>query len=306
MNHRSGSEGDIVLFDAVVRGGTFAAAARELGVTPGAISRRIKALETRLGARLVSRTTRSLTLTEAGARYAERCARIVADIAEAESAASEDTTSPGGLLRIGASASLWEHILLPRLSGFLEHHPTIVLDMITGGRNLSLIDDKLDALVMTRPPVDTSAVGVRLFDTPWVTCAAPDYVRSHGAPRTPADLASHDCLAPRNLAGDRITRWNYRTAHGTQPVDIRPRMTGLSIHLLPLARQGFGIARIPAHLVQADLDAGTLVTLLEDYPDADARSVFLHCPRLPRRPRRASLAIDTLLQAYGLTLDALN
>jgi len=306
MNHRSGSEGDIVLFDAVVRGGTFAAAARELGVTPGAISRRIKALETRLGARLVSRTTRSLTLTEAGARYAERCARIVADIVEAENAASDDTNAPGGLLRIGASASLWDYVLLPQLTGFLEAHPSIVLDMVTGGRNLSLINDKLDALVMTRPPVDISVVGVRLFDTPWVTCAAPGYVREHGEPRTPGDLTGHACLAPRNLAGDRITRWAYRTPQGTQHVDVRPRMTGLSIHLLPLARQGFGIARIPAHLARQDLEAGTLVTLLPDYPDADARSVFLHCPRLPRRPRRASRAIDTLLQAYGLTLDALN
>ncbi|WP_300396767.1 LysR family transcriptional regulator [Henriciella sp.] len=294
MSRRMGSEGDMLLFDVIARAGSFASAARELGMTPGAISRRVKTMEERLGVHLFSRTTRSLKLTEPGQIFAARCAEVAQSIKEAEVLVAREAQDPGGLVRLGVSASLAQELVLPRLREFCESHPAIRVDLVTGGSNLSIHKDKLDALVIASEPQETSIIGKILFRSPWVTVASPAYLSRHDAPEHPEDLLEHSCLVPVNLAGELRDRWSYRGEKGPVIVQPRPYISGLSIHLFDLCKSGLGIARLPAHLVTGSIAQGDLVSVLDHYPSSERRQVYLQYPRVPYRSYRATLLIDFL------------
>lgn len=289
-----GSEGDMLLFDVIARAGSFASAARELGMTPGAISRRVKTMEERLGVHLFSRTTRSLKLTDPGQIFAARCAEVAQSIQEAEDMVAREARDPGGLVRLGVSASLAQELVLPRLSEFCQTHPAIRIDLVTGGSNLSIHKDKLDALVIASEPQESSIIGKILFRSPWVTVASPSYLSRHGAPVHPDDLLQHTCIVPVNLAGELREKWSYRGRDGPIVVRPRPYISGLSIHLFELCKSGLGIARLPAHLVTGAITQGVLVKVLGDYPSSERRQVYLQYPRVPYRAPRATLLIDFL------------
>src|SRR4051812_10272282 len=177
-----------------VETGSFAAAARRLGVTPSAVSRRVALLESELGVQLLARTTRSLRLTEDGLAFHERCTRILDELKEARDAIARVRGKPAGLLRVDAPIALGRSVLAPKLPAFLERYPEIRLDLTLRDQLVDPTAEGLDVLVRIGLPRDSTLISRRLGESRLLTCASPAYLRKHGKPRHPRDLAHHQCL----------------------------------------------------------------------------------------------------------------
>ncbi|MBK9114445.1 MAG: LysR family transcriptional regulator [Betaproteobacteria bacterium] len=258
----------IAAFVKVVETGSFARAAERLDLSVSSVSRQVADLEAHLDARLLNRTTRRLSLTEAGRAFHERCVQLLADLEEAESVAGAGTAVPRGTLRVSAGVTFGTAHLAPAAAAFMARHADMRLDVELSDRIVDLVDEGFDAAVRIGAVGGQNLVGRRVGASELVCCAAPAYVARHGAPRAPEDLVRHACLlyeyAPqRDL-------WTFGDRKGGQR---RVRVTG-PVHansgafLAALAAEGVGIAYEPDFIVGADVAAGRLVPLLRDFPPA--------------------------------------
>ncbi len=258
---------EIGVFVKVVQVGSFSQAARDLGLPKSTVSRKVAQLEERLGARLLQRTTRKVALTEVGAMYHERCARILPELEDAERAVIELQEVPRGLLRI--AAPLRFGLLGPVISEFLALYPDIKVEVICSDRIVDLIEEGFDLAIRAGTLADGSLIARRLMDSiPHFVVAAPSYRARRGTPSEPGELAKHDCLI---FSGIR-ERGTWRFRRGARHVDVQ--VSGrVSINDFDLLRQatiaGHGIARLPAPSCCADLRAGNLVRLVEDWDTAE-------------------------------------
>ncbi|HUH56510.1 MAG TPA: LysR family transcriptional regulator, partial [Rhodanobacter sp.] len=194
-HERSGSRFEQAeAFAAVAEHGGFAAAARVLGRDPSVISRRVDALETRLGVRLLARTTRRITVTEAGAAYHRRVQAILGELAAAEVEASDGATTPHGLLRLSLPAAFARRCIAPWLPDFIAAHPALRLELAHGNHFVDLVAEGFDAAVRIGELADSSLVARRLVAFEVVLCASPAYLAQRDIPQQPADLAGHACL----------------------------------------------------------------------------------------------------------------
>src|SRR5262245_58298006 len=184
----------MAVFTKVVGAGSFSAAARELKLSQASVTKQIKELENWLGARLLNRTTRRLSLTEIGAGFYERSARILEAIEEARNAAGVLQTAPRGRLRINAPVSFGLLHLAPAVTQFLELYPDVSVEMLVNDRVVDLLEGGFDVGVRIGRLRDSSLIARRLAPIRLAICAAPDYLARHGVPKTPDDLASHNCL----------------------------------------------------------------------------------------------------------------
>jgi DNA-binding transcriptional LysR family regulator len=255
-------------FVAVVDTGSFAAAAERLELSRARLTKMIQDLEEHLGTRLINRTTRRLNLTEAGGAYHERCAAILADVAEAEEVASHLTALPRGTLKLTVPVSFGILKIAPLLGGFLERHPEVSVDMTLNDRKVDLIDEGFDLAIRVGALAESGLIARRLATDHIVICAAPAYLKRHGTPRTPQDLARHACLSyTYATTGD---EWRFTGPAGEVSVRIRGPLRANNGDTLRLAAlSGAGIIRQPTFLVQQDLDSGRLVRLLEDYRSSE-------------------------------------
>ncbi|MFO1314709.1 MAG: LysR family transcriptional regulator [Burkholderiales bacterium] len=258
----------IEAFVRVVEAGSFARAADRLDVSVSSVSRQVAELEAHLDARLLNRTTRRLSLTEAGRAFHERCVQLLADLEEAEATAGAGTAVPRGTLRVSASVTFGAAHLAPAAAAFMARHPDMRLDVELSDRAVDLVDEGFDAAVRIGAVGGQNLVGRRVGTTQLVCCAAPAYVARHGEPRTPEDLARHACLlyeyAPQR------DQWTFADGKGGE---YRVRVAG-PVHansgafLAALAAAGVGIAYEPDFIVGADLRAGRLVPLLRGFLSA--------------------------------------
>ncbi|HZI14626.1 MAG TPA: LysR family transcriptional regulator [Myxococcus sp.] len=260
--------GDMVNFAAIVRGGSLAAASRQLGMPVSTLSRRLSALEQRLGVRLLDRTTRSLRLTEAGEAYYERCARIAAEAAEADSLVRSHGQAPRGLLRITAPPALGTLFLGRPLTEYLERCPEVRVEVVLHERTLDLREDGFDvALRIGELPSDGSYIIRRLGHCGSVLCASPAYLKAHGTPRTLADLEGHELIG---LGMDEASsRWRFVDASGhARQCLVEPRLrVNNALLAQELCLEGAGIALLTRFLAEAHLQSGALVALeLEELP----------------------------------------
>lgn len=285
---------------AVVDAGSFAAAAEILGTSTAAVSRQVAALEAHLGTRLMNRTTRRLSLTEAGAGFAERSRGILMDLAEAESLAGLHSAEPAGLLRVTAPLSFGIAHLSRLLPEFRRRYPKLKLDLDLSDRVVDLVNERVDvALRITREPGAT-LVARRLASVGMVLCASPAYLKRHGAPRTPEDLAHHQTLSFSYLwAGD---DWTFEDAHGhltTVRVNADVHATNGDV-LRELAVAGEGIVLQPNFLVGMDVARGALVPLLTEWKTFE---LSLHAVYLSRKnlSLKVRAFIDYLVEAIGPT-----
>lgn len=266
---------EIKAFLAVADGGSFVAAADALHVSKAAVSRGVRDLEARLGARLIQRTTRRLSLTEAGRDYADRCRQIMAALAEADGAASTVTGQPVGLLRVNAPVSFGILHLAPLWGEFLARHPAIELDLTLSDQQVNLVDEGFDLAIRITHPSDSTLVHRRLATTRILLCAAPAYLAAHGAPATPGALVRHAIVGYSYAAGGDV--WRFTTPNGPVDVTTRPRVrtnNGETCRAITLA--GGGITRQPDFLVGEDLAAGRLVEVLPELanPPVGVYAVF--------------------------------
>lgn len=256
---------DIAVFVQVVEQGSFTAAAEHLSLSKAAASKYVGRLEKRLGARLLNRTTRRLTLTEAGESLYARAAVAIADLAAAESCVVELTGQPRGRLRVTAPSHFGEVFLAPLFSEFRSRYPDVTLDLDLDNRIVDLVQEGFDVGIRITTLASSSLVARKLADIRMVTVASPAYLAKHGMPRVPSDLREHECLA---YSLDRTpSEWRY--CHGLHRL-ISVRVQGSfrcnnDGALKRAALDGLGILRFPALFVERELREGTLAAVLQEF-----------------------------------------
>ncbi len=268
MQNRSG---EMEVFVRVVEAGSLSSAAHALHRSPSAVSKLLARLESRLGVTLLRRSARALALTAEGERYFERARVIVRDIEQAELHVTSGM--PSGALRVNCNIPFAQHYLLPRLPEFIAQYPGILLDLTQTDRPVDLIQAQADVAVRTGRLADLSLRSRKLFDSPRHVVAAPSYIARHGQPASPADLPGHNCLG-FNLRRS-LDIWRFRSRDG---LDLEHLADGNfrsdnGETLRQMAIGGLGIARLSEFHIGADLKAGRLVTVLDDFNSGDREPV---------------------------------
>lgn len=263
--------GEMEVFARVVELGGFSAAARAFGMTPSAVSKLVARLESRLGTRLVNRSTRKLQLTLEGMAFYERSIRILADLDEAERSASA-SERPAGRIRLNTNASYGTHILTPVVPEFLARYPEIFLNIVQTDAVIDLMEERTDVAVRAGPLKNSNLIARKLGATRMTIVAAPSYLKQLGEPRSAGDLDAHNCLG---LCYTRAIEGWPLLHNGEQvvvPITGNAKTSdGEALRHLVIA--GAGIARLATFTVREDIKAGRLVPLLEDSNPGDLEEV---------------------------------
>jgi len=273
------------MFVAVVEAGSLSAAAQRLARSQPTVTRQLAALEARLGARLLERTTRRMRLTAAGRAYFERCTAMVALAREADAAVAETNREMRGALRLSAPPTYARKRIAPLVPSFLETFPDLRLEMVLTGTPADVVGEPLDLVVRLGRLPDSTLACRLLSREQFVLCAAPGYLARHGAPMTIADLATRRCLVTETF-GLR-NRWVFLGPR-QRVVDVPACLVSDDLGMLhEAARFGLGIAALPFYLVADDLRAGALVPVLarERLPNFSAHALLPSGRHVPRRVR---------------------
>lgn len=276
---------DMLLFAEVVSAGGITRAAERLGVRKSTVSRRLAALESRLGTRLLERTTRRLRLTEAGRDYHSHCVRLVSEARAVNDAVSETRGTPHGTLRVATFALLGE-LLTPLVAEFLLRHPQVRVQLSLAHTHVDLLASDFDLALRTGPLADSSLVARRLGSVRTGYYASPSYLSRRGTPRTPDDLGAHECVLLAEAGTDEI--WFFTGRRGARTVAVDGRLRAPSLRAgQAAARAGLGVVCLPAYLVGEDVRAGMLVPVLEDVtpPGLPVFAVYPSTRQLPSKVR---------------------
>lgn len=250
-------------FVGVADAGGFAAAARRLGLSPPSVTRAVAELETRLGAKLLHRTTRSTTLTEAGARYLADCRRLLAEIADVERQAAGAHSTPMGLVRVSASVMFGRMVVAPSIRRLLARHHGLSAEALFLDRVVNIVDEGVDVAVRIAELPDSGLQAIRVGAVRRVVVAAKEYVAEHGAPDAPGDLQAHATIGFVNA--ERHDAWTFSGPRGAVSVRPRPRFrVNAADAAIAAAIAGEGMTQVLSYMVADDLAAGRLVMLLED------------------------------------------
>ena len=286
------------LFIRVVETGSFSKAADDLGIAQPTATKAIAAIEQRLGARLLHRSTRGITPTEVGALYYDKCKRIASEIEEAENLASLLQSGLRGQLRISTSLAFGRRVMVPLVLRYMHEHPGVNIDLGFDDRYVNLVEQGVDLAIRMGRLADSSLGARYLGINPWLMVAAPAYLSVHPAPRVPADLGRHACLIYSSVQGD--DRWSFTGPTGE---DVSVAVTGplrsnnLSA-VLSAARAALGLAVLPWYVARESVVEGAVVPVLTDHvlPAQDVNAVF-PSPKLV--PSKVTSFIDFLQQALA-------
>lgn len=286
--------GEMEAFVQVVERGGFSAAARALGMTPSAVSKLVARLESRLAVQLVHRSTRKLTLTPEGQQFHDHSVRVLADMDEAERCAASGA-APRGRVSINASVPFGHHVLLPLMPRFLELHPQVTVDVSLTDRVVDLMDERTDIAVRWGQLPSSDLVARRLGETGQAIVASPAYLARYGTPHTPEELAAHNRLGT-----------SYRRAVPDWPLSVDGRFVGMPIvgnvrvgdgsALRRLVLDGVGLGRLSLYHVQADIDAGRLVKVMEEFNPHEMEPIHaVYLGKAGRLPARVRAMLDYLV-----------
>ncbi|MDF3034801.1 MAG: LysR family transcriptional regulator [Paucimonas sp.] len=281
----------------VIAKGSLSAAARAEGIAPAMITRRLDALEQRLGIKLLQRTTRKIALTDEGAAFLEDCQRILAELENAEASVAARSARASGHLNISAPAGFGRDHVAPLIPSFLAEHRDVTVTLNLNDRVVDLIGEGIDVAVRIAALSDSSLVGVKLADNQRVVVASPAYLKRHGKPETPEDLASHNCLAFSSAGSQR--GWTFLQEGKNVTMKVGGNMVcNDGAVLRDWALAGKGLAWRSMWEVAADIEAGRLVTVLNRYsaPGNDIYAVFTQRRHLPLRIRAF---VDFLQRSYA-------
>lgn len=284
------------LFVSVAELGSFTKAAEREGMTPGAASKQITALETRLQARLLERTTRSVRLTDAGQALLERIRPWLSEFEGIEEGFAEEGAAPAGTLRIAAPVDFGARILMPAIAGFMRQWPGLDVRMSLADRMVDLVDEGFDVAVRIGHLTDSSLIAKRLAPACMSVVAAPDYLAAAGAPENPSDLASHACIIDRNKPAPQM--WRFKQGDRVEEVKINGRLTlnGASA-AVEAAAQGLGIACSPSWAARDALKAHRVVRVMPDW-EPDHRDVWAVFPSNRYLAHRVRLFVDHLAEHF--------
>jgi DNA-binding transcriptional LysR family regulator len=288
----------MAVFVRTVEKGGFAAAAPDFGLSATMAGLHVRALEDRLGSRLLNRTTRRQSLTEVGRLYYEHCKQILADVEAAEERATALRTAPRGRLRVSAPVSFGTHALTPAIVDYLALYPEVEIDLSLNDRVIDLVEEGYEAAIRIGTLADSSLIARSLAPYRMQLCASPEYLRRHGTPTRPEDLAAHNCLS--FVFASTSNTWICTGPEGGETaVTVQGRLhvnNGESLRLA--ARRGFGIILQPVVVLGDDLASGALVPLLPDYtlPSFPAHIVYLP----DRRPTpKLRTFVDFVVDRFG-------
>ncbi len=289
---------EMAIFSRIVSAGSLSGAARELGVSTAVVSRRLAALEARLGVRLINRTTRSLRLTDEGATYYDTCARLLSEIEEADAAISAGRIEPQGTLRVAMPASFGHRHIAPLVPEFAERYPKVQLALSLSDRTVSLIEEGFDLAIRIADLQDSSLAARKLAPNRRVVCASPEYLRKHGMPRHPQELAAHNCLI---ASSDFSYTLEYRGPDGrTGAVRVAGRYACDNWEVLrEWALAGLGIAVKSTWDVRRHLEDGSLVALCPGYTFDTDVAIYAVYPHRRFLPAKTRAFIEFLADSFG-------
>jgi DNA-binding transcriptional LysR family regulator len=271
---------------AAVDAGSLSAAARRLGLPLATVSRRVAELEAHLGARLLTRSSRRLTLTDAGRSYAAAAKRILEEVGEAERAAAGEYSAPKGELMVTAPIVFGRLHVLPVVMDFLAAYPEIAVRLVQADRVIDLQESHVDLAVRIADLPDSSLIALRVGSIRRVVCASPAYVARRGAPQRPADLAAHDCITFEGPIAPDI--WAFASGETAATIPIRPRLVvNTAEAAVDAAVAGLGVTRVLSYQVADALRAGTLTLALQDFepPPSPVSLVYAGQGLLPQKLR---------------------
>lgn len=288
---------DREVFFRVVEANGFGAAARRLETTPASVSRRVKALEQRLGVRLLQRTTRKLSLTDAGEQYYREGRRLMRQLDDLEQGLTASVREPEGELRIVAPMSFGQRRLAPLVARFAALHRKLRISLILEDRETDLIDEAADLAIRIGYPADSSMVARAIAPVPRHACASPDYLERRGYPQSPEDLLHHDCLH-YNLISER-EEWTFGGDDGEQTLAVKGSFCSNNGDVLAqAAMQGLGIALLPNFIVEEGLADGRLVKVLEQHERAPL-TLFALYPSRQHVPAKTRSFLEYLLDHFA-------
>ncbi|NDW05847.1 LysR family transcriptional regulator [Jiella pacifica] len=272
---------------AVVETGSFTAAGRRLGVPLPTVSRKLAELEAHLGGtRLLTRSTRRLSLTASGADYVAACRRILAEIDDADRKAAGEYVAPRGELVLAAPIVFGRLHMVPIVSEFLAAYPDISVRLLLSDRNAQLLDDHIDLALRIGVLPDSATIALRVGSVTHVVCASPAYLAAQGRPKVPADLARHACVT-FDVAGT-ATSWSFVGPPGLRSVAIRSRLSvNTAEAALDAAAQGVGLTRVLSYQAAGAVEDGRLEIVLEAFESEPLPVSLIHLPRqvLPLKTR---------------------
>lgn len=285
-------------FVRAVETGGFSAAARQLGLTPSALSKLVTRLEDRLGARLLQRTTRRLQLTAEGEAFYARALPILKAMDEAEAEVTEAGTSPRGLLRLHCGSTFGMHQLAPAIPRFQARHPSVSLDLTISDERLDMMQEGVDLAIRIGPLDESTLVARRICNLERVICAAPAYLERHGTPRTPDDLQRHNCLWITSLPA--LRRWPFDTDEGIRVVHVDGNVvTNNAETVLQLAVAGVGVTRLSDVVVAEAIRSGALVPILADWHHVEPVPLFATYPSGRNLSPKVRAMVDFLVEEFG-------
>ncbi len=275
------------VFVRVAKAGSFAGGARELDISRAMATKHIMQLESSLGTRLFNRTTRSLSLTDVGASYLERCQQVLQDVDEMEAAVTHLQTEPRGVLKISAPPVIGATHITSAIAEFIKIHSDLTVDLILQSSPGDMIDEGIDIAIYLGALDDTSMVARKLASSSMIVCGSPDYLARHGIPEKPEDLYEHSCLV--NWASAPRNKWHFKSDSGNVTIPVTGRMQANVADALRLAAiEGLGLVMLASYVVSRDIEKGKLKPVLENYtlPPLDIHAVYPHRKYLSAKVRR--------------------
>jgi len=274
------------VFERVAKVGSFVGGARELGISRAMATKHIMFLEGDLRTRLFNRTTRSLSLTDMGVAYLERCSQVLLDIDEMESAITYLQSELRGTLKISAPPVIGATHITRAVAEFLKLYPDLNVEMVLQSNHTDLIEDGIDIAICLGDLDDTSMVARKLASSSMIVCGSPDYLEKYGIPQTPEDLLNHSCLV--NWASSPQDKWKFKTDKGFTTINVSGRMqSNVAEANRVAALNGLGLVVLATYVVRRDIEKGKLKTVLQDYalPPLDIHAVYPHRKYLSAKVR---------------------
>jgi len=301
------SPGEMKAFVRTVELGGFSAAARDLSLTPSALSKIATRLEDRLGVRLMNRTTRKLALTAEGESYFASAKRILLEIDEAEAEVTRFSTQPKGLLKVNVGVAFGLHQLAPAMAKFIARYPDIELDITVTDRLIDLVEEGADVAIRNGVLRDSSLVAKKICDLHRVICASPAYLKKYGTPKKPSDLRRHNCISISSAP--QLKRWPFdikdsRTGGGEniEYIDVKGNITANNAEtMLQLAAAGVGIIRLTDVIVGDGIRAGWLTPILLDCHHVEPLPLSAVYPYGRHKSPRVAAFVSFLVETFADT-----
>ena len=283
------------LFARIVESGSFSAVARELGMIQPTVSKQMTALEEKLGVRLLNRTTRRLSLTDAGREYYERCQRILDEVQEMETEVTGLQNRPTGTLRVNTPVAFGNVHMLPLVLAFQRKYPGMAIDLSLDDRYVDLVQEGIDVAIRFGELGDSQLVARHVGSSASVCVASPQYLSAHGTPKIPSDLREHKCITYTYLFSN---EWPFDGPSGSQSIKVHGDFranSGMTIRSAAL--EGAGIASIPAFLIREDIETGRLIQLLSQFA-SDAIRISAVYPSARLLSRKVKLFVEFMQQEF--------